>query len=451
LSKSILINEQQVLACLLNSPDLLKDPCDWFSNPASICIYDTLNKLYSSGVSFSTSTIVSECVKTNKDVTHDIVDALKTKVEYDLKDFPYYKKRLLEDHTKERLQLVILQDLTAHVVSKGELDIHVLEKGIKEFQKAIDIVQQKNTKLRSFDDILPDYEKTLEDRGTLGGFMSTGNSYLDSKLAGGGIPLGQFITIFAGPGMGKSSYVKNLVNGNINKRTPLLYCPLEMGETLSMDTLCSLRTQIPLKNYYEIDPATGNIPDYVIEAFKQEKAKLLRNKYFSLVDQASLSLSNIHLLIKEAKREMKVQSLQVVVDLITMLLDARGDNKASALEDLCNGFFEILKEEKCTGIAVVQSRRKEGFNVTTYEDCKKYMPAIEEIKNSQAFEERSRAIISIFRQKHVGIRMLGESDPEVMIADDILQATILKQNLGNLATLDYLYQGDIGKIYTLLS
>lgn len=55
----------------------------------------------------------------------------------------------------------------------------------------------------------------------------------------------------------------------------------------------------------------------------------------------------------------------------------------------------------------------------------------------------------MFRQKHVGIRTLGKDDPSVAIADDILELSILKQNLGELATLKFLYQGDCGKLYKI--
>jgi len=149
------------------------------------------------------------------------------------------------------------------------------------------------------------------------------------------------------------------------------------------------------------------------------------------------------------KNELGIESVQVIIDLFTQLEEGRGDNKASVYQDLCDSFFDILRQENSTGIIVVQSKRKESYNVTNYEDCRKYAPKIEDIKNSAAFEERSRAILSVFRQKHVGIRTLGKDDPEIVIADDILELSILKQNLGELATLKFLYQGDCGKLYKI--
>ena len=448
MSKSIIINEQQVLACILSNPDLLDlDSKNWFTNPISICIYDSLRKLKKNSVSFSTSTIVSECAKVNNDVTHQIIEDIKNKVSYDKKDFEYYCRRLREDYVKEDLQGRVLKTATSHLLSKGELDIQQLRSTIDDIEKAIDLVEQKNAKLKSFQTILPKYEDDLNNRGLNNNFTSTGNAYLDSKLTGGGIPKGQFITLFAGPGMGKSTVALNNVNGNINKQVPLLYLPLEMGEMLSLDKLISLRTKIPLQKFYEVDKLSDSVAEYVIEAFKVEKAKLLRNKNFRITDSASMSLPTLHTLVKDFKKELKVDTVQIVVDLFTMMIEGRGENKASSLQDLCDGFFEMLKEESATAVAVVQSKRKETYNVQTYEDCMKYTPHIEDIKGSQGFEERSRAIISVFRQKHIAMRMLGEADPETQIADDVLKLTILKQNLGSLAELDFLYQGDIGKLW----
>lgn len=447
MASPILINEQQALACILHNPEILKneDTC-WFTNKISIDIYETLKTLYAQGASFTTPTVVSQGLRINPEITHEMINGLKDKVAYDLKDYKIYHQRLVEDFVKENVQTKILKTVSTHLASKNTLDLEVLKTTIKDLEWAIETAGQKNLQIKGFKELLPEYELTLTSRSETN-FISSGNNYLDQHLAGGGIPKGQFITVFAGPGMGKSSYVLNLVSGKINKKEPVLYAPLEMGKTLSLDKLISLKTKIPLNRFYETDPSTGTVAEYVLEGFKVEKAKLLKNNYFKLVDSTNTSLISIHSNIKEMKKELNVSSVLVVIDLFTMLSDARGDNKASVYQDLCDGFFEILKEENSSGIAVVQSRRKGDINVSTYEDCRKYIPRIEEIKGSQAFEERSRAIISVFRQKHVGIRMLGEGDVEVQIADDILEANIIKQNLGNLSELKYLYEGNIGKTY----
>ena len=75
---SILINEQQYLSCLLNNPDLLKtEDVSYLTNDISKTIFNTIQKLYKESVSFNTTTILSECLKTNKEVSTEIIETLK--------------------------------------------------------------------------------------------------------------------------------------------------------------------------------------------------------------------------------------------------------------------------------------------------------------------------------------------------------------------------------------
>lgn len=444
---SILMNEQQYLSCLLNNPEFLKteDVC-YLTNDISKTIFTTIKKLHKESVSFNTTTILSECLKSNDDVSTEIIETLKSKISFVKDDFKHYKKRVIQDYVKDRVGTDILKNVSSHLLSKGELNIGVLRKTIDELNWAILTVSGKSN-LKSFANIFDVYEKMLMERGSASNFMSTGLSFLDEQLVGNGIPKGQFITLFSTSGMGKTSTVLNMLNGNINKKIPLLYQPLEMGEILTMDKLLSLRTMIPLMEFYKTNNS-GSVSDFVLEAVRKEKSKMIRNKFFKMSDTIC-TLNNVHENIKQMKNELGIDSVQVVIDLFTQLEEGRGDNKASVYQDLCDKFFDIMREENSTGIIVVQSKRKESFNVSNYEDCRKYAPKIEDIKNSGAFEERSRAILSVFRQKHVGIRTLGRDDPEVLLADDILELSILKQNLGNLSTLKFLYQGDCGKLYKI--
>ena len=446
--KSCTINEQVYLACLLNNPDLLnsEDTC-YCLNPLSIDIFNVAKTMYDNGHCFTTQTLTSEVLKKNEKASLEIINALKNSIEYNVNDFTsLYKKNLIEAYVKNEVQSKILKRVSGNLLSKGELDVVAIQDSIDDLSDALNMLSGKNKKLKDFPTIIKNYEDGFINNTESNPIMSTGNVYLDKKLAGGGIAKGQFITIFGSPGMGKSSYARKLVCGNIAKRTPLLYLPLEMGETLAFAGIAAHNTGIPLENFLVKDADTNTVPEYIIEAFNEEKEKLLRNRMFRMVESSS-SLADVQTYIREMKKELKVKSVQVVIDLFTMLSDGKGDNKASVYQDLCDGFMELLKEENSTGIAVVQSRRKNDINVATYDDCRKYMPKIEEIKNAAAFEERSRAIIAIFRQKHIGIRAFGQEDPVVMISDDILEAHILKQNLGSLSELKYLYEGETGRMW----
>lgn len=449
MSKSIIINEQQVLACILSKPELLDlDSKNWFTNPISICIYESLRKLKLNSVSFTTSTIVSECAKTNNDVTHQIIEDIKTKVSYSINDFQYYLRRLREDYVKEDLQGRVLKVATGHLLTKGELNIPALQTTIEEIQNAIDAVEQKNVDLISFPQLLDEYEKELLNRASSNNFTSSGSRYLDKFLYGGGLEYGQICSLFGNSGNGKSIAELNLVNGKINKQEPTLYIPTEMGRFSTMDRLIAIRTGISIDELMKVDKETGTIPDYVYEAFKKEKSKLIRMKYFKLVDEPNISIPKLKKIILDMKKELNVKSITVVIDLASMMQEFEGDNKASKYEDALNKLFKVAREGHDAFVLIFQTKRSsDGVNVQNYEDCRKFIPKIESLKNSGAIEERSRIVISVYRQKYYGIRLLGKDDPEVMAADDILEMSILKQNNGPLATIKYLYDGPTAKLF----
>lgn len=447
MSKSIIINEQQALACILQKPELLKDNTkNWFVDNISRCIFDSLVKLYSNSVSFTTSTIVSECAKTEKDITHQLIEDLKTKVTYNIDDYDYYCRRLREDYVKNDLQSRVLKVATSELIKKGELNIEALQQTIDDLEKAIDIVKQKDIRLQGFPELLEKYEYELQHRDQSDNFTSSGNRFLDQHLYGGGLEYGQITTLFGNPGNGKSIAALNLVNGKINRQDPTLYIPTEMGWASTMDRLIAIRTNIPINDFSRVDSETHQISEYAIEEFKREKDRLSKLKYFKLVDESNLNKQDLRSLILSMKQELNVKHITVFIDLASMMEEFSGDNKASRWEDAINDMFKLAKEGKDAFVLIFQSRRPETVQVQNYEDCKKFEPKLEMLKNSGSIEERSRIIISIFRQKHYGIRLLGDSDPEVAIADDVLKMKIVKQNNGPLADIPYLYDGPTAKL-----
>ena len=143
-AKSILINEQQYLSCLLNNPPLIKEEnFNYLINDVSRCVFDVLQKFYENDVSFNSTAITSECLKTNKDVTIEIISGLKDVVSKETKDFTHYRKRLISDFVKDKVGSDILKKVTGHLLSKGELDLDVVRKTIDELQWAIDTVSEK--------------------------------------------------------------------------------------------------------------------------------------------------------------------------------------------------------------------------------------------------------------------------------------------------------------------
>ena len=116
-----------------------------------------------------------------------------------------------------------------------------------------------------------------------------------------------------------------------------------------------------------------------------------------------------------------------------------GNNKANDCEHALNELHEMSKSNNCHFVGVVQGRRPSSkVVVENPDDIEKFRPRIEEIKNSAAFEERSRIILSTFRAKHYMERLLPEH-PELEFMEDIMDIDVLKQNMGRLSRFHYLF------------
>jgi replicative DNA helicase len=445
-TKSILINEQQYLCCLLNNEALVDVDFDnHCTNTISQAIYTALVTLKKNGSSFTISGIVSEALKEHKDVSKELIHDLKEKVEANPEDFEYYKNRLIRDHAKYLLQTKTLKELQTSLASKADIDVKEIENSVKELEWAITVIKGKNSRILNTKQALELYQVELENRGDRGNFIPSGCRYLDNYLYGGGFIKGTINTIFGLSGIGKSTYARKLVNGQINRQIPNLYIPMEMGVIPSMDCLIASRTGITINELSRIDEELGKLPEYVMEAFYEEKRKMEKLPYFHIVQGAGMNMTQLHSIIRDVKKENGRPELIVTIDLLTMLDEFVGDNKAMASEDAINQLFELVQEEQIVAVPVIQARRNEKTTVSNIDDIVKFKPSTEMIKNSGAFEERSRVVIGVHRPKHYAIKFLPD-DPETKIMNDIMEVQILKQNMGSLGEIKYLYTGETSKL-----
>jgi hypothetical protein len=213
---------------------------------------------------------------------------------------------------------------------------------------------------------------------------------------------------------------------------------MEMDLISTMDRLISQRHKLPITELFP--KKNEEVQEYIFDILDKEKDSLQKNKYFRFVEDTGLSLEDIEIIIKETKRRMGVDYLVCTIDLITMISDFNSSSKkADDYENSLNKLHEIVRRNNIHIVGIVQVRRpQEKVKVSSIKDIEKFRPRIEEIKNSSAFEERSRVILGTFRKKHYVMRLLPGC-PEIDYMDDILEVSILKQNMGALKTLNYLF------------
>ncbi len=429
-------NEKQVLKCVLNNNDLIHQVRDDnFISTIAKDLCATLKILDENDVDFSETHIISEGNKINNGIDNATLQVLFNIEVSDNKFGIYYLPRLKKDKAQHVIQQQLLQDTLVATSTKGELDIEKIAALRDKITEELDALSNKDDILLSPKQILQKYRKVLELREQGLFIFPTGNSYLDKHLAVGFFP-GQMTTIFAATGMGKSAFALDLVNRQINKSIPSLYVSLEMDLISSFDRLLANRNRVAVSTFYPNDD--GLMSGQVQSIMDKEDRSFGEKKKFFFVEEPGLSIDNLEALIKEFQKRTGSQYLVLTIDLLTMLTDFSGED-AATYEAAMNRLHILAKKYKIHIVNIVQANRNaDSGTPLTIEDLDKFRPNLNTIKNSNAIAERSRIVMSVFRKKHYAEKFFPD-DEEVELLDDIMELSILKQNMGSLSMMKFLF------------
>lgn len=245
--------------------------------------------------------------------------------------------------------------------------------------------------------------------------------------------------------MGKSAFAFQLIRKQINKNIPSMYISLENDTIMTTDRLISGDLRISSSLLY---PKTEEgIPDYIFKMVDEELERMKNCKYFFFVEEPNLSLDEIDILVKEAKRKMGVDYLILTIDLLSMVKDFSGDLDANSIQSNMDRLHEMTRKLNIHIISVLQANRgAEAHIPRTIQDIDKLRPSMTHIKNSAAWGERSRLVLGLFRPKHYA-NIFFPNDPETEAMEDIMYVQIMKQNSGKLANLRYLYDPETYNFY----
>lgn len=440
--------EQQVLNCIWDSPELIyKFDKDYFISSVASDILSTMQYLHESNIDISVNDLVANGNERNNGITKENLEMLRSQ-DYQLENFEFYFKNLKKNFAKNQIQEKLLKDVLINTSSKGELDIEKLESLVTEIQTNLDMIQGKESMLRSMEALGKTYRGVLVDRMKGHSKFSTGDSFLDKAFTVG-FAAGQITTIFGATGIGKSMFALNLISKQINKRIPCLYISMEMDEMSTMDRLLAMRQRTSTTMFHT--QSDGSFNEVAFDILDNEMSKYVGkdNKFF-LVDNPSISTKDVEVLIKEAKKKMGVDYLICTLDLATMLTDM--GEKPTEIEQSMNRLSAIAKRQNVHIVCIVQANRGvDAKSIEVVESIKKLKPkSLHGIKNSAAFAERSRIVLSVFRAKYYA-NMLFPNEPETQIMDDIFEVSVLKQSQGLAGTeVKYLYEPEFFRLYPYL-
>jgi replicative DNA helicase len=436
--------EQQIFNFCLDHPEkVIEIKENYFLSSEGHDLYETLLDLYRENISFTDENIISSGNRINEGITPVLLAAIRN-VPYDIKAWDHYRFLVQEAYAKDRIQSTLLKDGLTSVTVKGRLDVDKLQEIVYEIQECINLSKGKASSVKSIGEMFDSYQNVLSQRVDGSAFYDTGCSLLNIVLPTGFSP-GEITTIFGSTGIGKSTYSLYLINRLINKMIPCFYVSLEMSETATMDRWMASRMRVPLR---ELFSKKGQIDESIYERVRLEREKLEHGRKFAFIDETRVSAASLEKMIGQVKLKMQTDYMVVFVDLATMMEDF-SEGTAVAYEQGMNNLHQMAKRTGVHLVLIVQAINKtlENHRPATIEGIRMFRPTIADIKNSGAIAERSRHVLSVFRQHFYAQKFFPE-DPLVQEEDDILDVQVLKCSNGAVgAIVHYLYDGELFRVY----
>lgn len=438
--------EQQILHfCIKDPSKIIEIKENYFLSTEGRDIYETLLELHRKGLEFTHNHIVSVGNRINPSITFDLLQVI-CESEYDDNSWKHYYFLLQEAYAKDKILAKLIKDGISVSGKKGSLDINKLQTIVYEIQECVNLLKGEVSSVKFTNEMFDSYQNILSRRLNGDFFYDTGCSLLNSVLPTGFAP-GEITTIFGSTGIGKSTYSLYLINRLINKSIPCFYVSLEMSETATMDRWMASRLKLPLKSFFG---RNGQIDDSVYERVKLEREKLEKARKFAFIDETRISASFLEGLIEQVKLKLQTDYAVVFVDLATMLEDFI-EGTPIAYEQAMNNLHQMVKRTKVHLVVVVQavSKTLENHRPSTLEGLNVFRPLLASIKNSSAIAERSRQVLSVFRQHHYAQKFFPE-DPLVAEEDDIMSIQVLKcSNGASGSVINYLYDGECFRVYPI--
>lgn len=436
----IIVNEQLLLALLLNSTD--DKQCleveNYFTTDLASAIFEGLKMTVMEKLTRIPRNIYKYAYKVNPNVTLSVIDSIQ-QLEHDPNGFENYYTECRKKYAQIQIQDHILKNTLTEVSTKDGLNVEAVEELIHKMRTNLDLATKTNSQTILDANALADRQKEHYERRLNGKAKYTcGDSNLDKHLVTGCSPC-EISAFFGASGSGKSAKIMNKFSGLINKRVYTALFTLEMSAEASYDRLTSIRSGIPMEYLYKSSKDEGFDP-VIYETAIRTQDQLRKKKNFRVIDDPTVSIGSLEEIVTKLQKEFNSQYILCIIDLGTMLKEL-STGKAQDIEQGMNMLSEVAKRTGVHFMLVVQaSRNADNANVTSIEQLDRLRPTQNDIKNSSAILERSRLVVSLFRPKYYALRLFGEDEDEVKFMDDIMEVTILKQSNGAVGQrLQYLY------------
>lgn len=432
--------EKRLLRALFNNPKYLDDERisdELFSSLSTKNIYKALQNLKEKNIKATRDSLLQEYSILDLNANSYVVDAIAdssvkdedlTDILLQLKDFQH--RRIAENSLKEA-QKIIASSARLSNDDLLKIDEFILQaKESLSNNSSINYNDTLTIKQWANDKYLPEFER--REKGKVYWFRN----YIFDNLIPDGPEPGQIGIIASSSGSGKSTVCLNLVNNMIECQVPLIYYSLEMSAISTMDRLLAKRTGIEyskLKN-------PGEDFEEIKAILKNEFSSLENNKLFRFCESGDIDLNKIEKDIIKFKKEANIDYCVVILDLLSMVRDftkfLNGLNMAQGIEVAINKLSNLTKKLNVHVIGVLQLNRaaEADSSIHSYDDLDKLRPNRAQIKNANAFLERSRYVMATFRKQMYAKLYLQPEEYEDK--EDIIECYIVKQNEGEIGHIE---------------
>lgn len=415
-------------------------------------LYDSIQEVFAEGGVPDASSIAVKANKKSSKLKLEVVKSLLFGGEEDFTfvehDAGLIKKELESSEIRARIHKD-LKEAVAEMEQASVPDTAFFDSINKKLTKAqMETMLRSGSPLITINEAFDTYEKELDEREE-GLQIASGDLLLDRALVRG-LAGGQIITIAGATGNGKSLYMLNLMNGFMDLGIPAIYITLEMDMISTLDRLSALRTQTPIKDWYD--------PQQIVNLRRKlqaERKKMEGMTSVEIVEDPSLSLADVSSIISEFRSKHQIplkQRIIVGIDLVTQLKDfatgQRGYSLANNYELAVNLQHAISKTHNICFLNAVQfNRDADSVDLQEISDLRKTRPSLNNIKNSHAIAERSRVVLSTWRPYYYATRYLTHLEDELDTMEDIMYVQVLKQSQGEVGMdLSYKFNGSHGEI-----
>lgn len=254
------------------------------------------------------------------------------------------------------------------------------------------------------------------------GAITTGFGALDKALGGGFHP-GQLIVVAGRTSMGKTAVAGAFALNAARADHTVLVCSIEMAALELADRWVSATSKVPLATI-----RTGDLQLDEWQAIEQAMKRLAPRPIW-VDDHDEISVSYVRGLARSLPQPPSL----IIVDYLQLLRPAkRFDNRQEAVADISSTLKKLARRLQVPIVALAQLNR-------SAENRQDKRPQLTDLRESGSIENDADVVIGLYRDRYYN-RPAKNDDA------DPLEAIIMKQRSGPLATVTLEFAADISAV-----